>query len=245
MQYYDECAVLANLAYAAPDPDPKTVFESLNLPIEDAFFLNTDQDAEMYTLVLPRSVLFLCRGTESAKDVRTDLMVFKTDCAEIPGAKIHRGFAKQYASLKSTIVGHVQRYAEFAEDYARSVVFIGHSLGGALATIGAALTKQAFSHLYVECVSFGCPRVGNSAFATFFNTHIDHHVRFVHGNDIVTKIPRFNYTHVGNERRIGDPATKKGCAARYIGSVGDHSVNNYIEALQSGAGTEKDGLLFN
>lgn len=240
-------AVLANLAYTAPQgPDPKQVFESVatDLQIEQAFFAETSVDAEMYTLVLPRSVIFLCRGTESMEDVGADLMVFKTKCQTIPGAKIHRGFAQQYASLAPAITKQVQSFAEFAEDEMRSVLFIGHSLGGALATIGAALTKKEFPHLYVECVSFGCPRVGNKAFAEFFNANVDRHQRYVNGNDIITRVPRINYTHVGNECRIGTGAGKSGCVSRYIGTIGDHSMDEYIAAFQTqGGGTEKDRLL--
>jgi predicted lipase len=242
---YNDCAVLANLAYTAPTTDPKSVFESLNLPIEQAFFTETHQDAEMYTLVLPRTLLFICRGTESMKDVSTDLMVFKTKCTEIAGAKLHRGFAQQYASLATIIEDHVQRFAEFAEDAPRAVVFIGHSLGGALATIGAALTKQAFGHLFVECTTFGSPRVGNKAFANFFNSCVDRHIRFVNGNDIITRVPRINYTHVGNERKLQDSSKAvSGCIHRYIGSISDHAMDSYVSALLS-YGNENDGLLFN
>jgi hypothetical protein len=245
MYTHAELAVLANLAYTPPGPDPKRVFDSVatSLPIDEVFFTETSVDAEMYTLVLPRFVIFLCRGTESMTDVGVDLMVFKTKCRAIPGAKIHRGFARQYASLAPTISKQVQRFAEFAEDEMRSVLFIGHSLGGALATIGAALVKKEFSHLYVQCVSFGCPRVGNKAFADFFNAHVDHHTRYVNGNDIITRVPRINYTHVGNECKIGASLGKSGCASRYFGTIRDHSMEEYIAAFQTGGGTEKDRLL--
>lgn len=235
-------AVLANLAYTAPGSDPKQVFAQTGLPIEQALFSETSVDAEMYTLVLPRSVLFLCRGTESMTDVSIDMMVFKTACRAIPGAKIHRGFARQYASLASTISRQVQRFAEFAEEEMRSVLFVGHSLGGALATIGAALTKKEFPHLFVECVSFGSPRVGNKVFADFFNTAVDKHRRFVNGNDIVTRVPRINYTHVGNECRIRG-AGKSGCVSRYLGTIRDHSMEEYIAAVGQRGETEKDRLL--
>jgi hypothetical protein len=96
-------------------------------------------------------------------------------------------------------------------------------------------------------VSFGSPRVGNRAFANFFNTQIDRHTRFVHGNDIITKVPRINYTHVGNERRIrsSSAAERNGCATKWVGSIRDHSMDEYVEALHENDETEKCGLLFN
>ena len=247
------CATLANLAYVAPGCDPKKVFESLGAPhrIENVIFTETSNDAEMYTLVLPHTVVFVCRGTESVVDIGIDLMVLKTKWREIPGAKIHRGFVRQFMSLRDTIYKYVQQFAEFAEDSLKSVTFVGHSLGGALATIGAAFTKKAYPHLYVDCITFGSPRVGNRVFAEFFNSQVDHHARFVHGDDIVTKIPRINYTHVGNERRLSS-AIHRGCFSRFIGNIGDHFMERYIAAIQieqeqqgqpQEGGTEKDALL--
>ena len=92
-------------------------------------------------------------------------------------------------------------------------------------------------------MSFGCPRVGNKAFAEFFNANVDRHRRYVNGNDIITRVPRINYTHVGNECKIGGPG-KSGCVSRYIGTIGDHSMEDYIAAFQTQQGvTEKDRLL--
>lgn len=219
-----ELAVLANLAYCAPGPDPRSIFAATGLPITHVFFLETAVDAQMYTLVLPDTVLFLCRGTDSMTDVGVDLMVRKRPCPSIPCAKVHRGFLRQYTSLAPTISEQVRKFAS-------RVVFVGHSLGAALATIGAAVTKKECPDVRVECVTFGCPRVGNAAFAAFFNAAVDCHRRYVNGNDIITRVPRMNYTHVGNAHMIGDAAAG-GCVARYIGTIRDHFMKDYIAGLE-------------
>lgn len=74
----------------------------------------------------------------------------------------------------------------------------GHSLGGAFATLAAALVGTPADCL----VTFGSPRVGNLAFAhALANRGIPHH-RIVNSRDIVTQLPRreprlrqFDYRH--------------------------------------------------
>lgn len=234
------CAILADLSYATPTGIPQDVFVGVPcLDLEAAFFLESNEDAELYTLILPSAIVFLCRGTESMRDVKTDLMVLKTKFPELQGAKVHRGFSRQFMSIRGTIMKHVLAFA-FAGGLAgglacgqrTTVLFVGHSLGGALATLGAAAVKSNFPHLFVECTTFGCPRVGNRAFASWFNDHIDAHDRYVMGNDVVPRMPRINYSHVGNERSLGPPS-RMGCFWRLVGDVRDHLMTSYIDALRA------------
>jgi hypothetical protein len=228
--------MLADLAYSDPSTkNPADLFRDLPIDIEAVFFLETHEDAELYTIVLPHALVFLSRGTESMKDVKTDVMVLKKRFPEVAGAKVHRGFAKQFASVRDTIVKYVSMFVTHESE--RSVVFIGHSLGGALSTLGAAYIKSVYPRLFLECVTFGSPRVGNRAFAEWFNTNINHHARFVHGNDLITRMPRINYAHVGNKRVVGPP-TRSGCLWRFIGDIRDHSMKTYIKALYAGFGSD-------
>ena len=82
------------------------------------------------------------------------------------------------------------------------VLFTGHSLGAALATIAAAMVATAKTK---ELITFGSPRVGNRGFALRTMDGLFKAKRYVHEDDIVTTVPPddpglgFNFTHIGHE----------------------------------------------
>ncbi len=64
-----------------------------------------------------------------------------------------------------------------------------------------------FPEKEIEVIVFGCPRVGNSAFAKSYNKRVFQTVRVENGNDIVTKVPfiLMGYRHVGMKVHVGRP----------------------------------------
>ena len=108
---------------------------------------------------------------------------------------IHRGFrqALDQANLWDAIQSHLQTLS------GRPVWFTGHSLGAALATIGAAryATVAQVQGLY----TFGSPRVGNAAFAQTVPGIV---YRIVNNNDIVARLPPqlAGFVHVGEKKFI-------------------------------------------
>ena len=67
----------------------------------------------------------------------------------------------------------------------------GHSLGAAMASIGAA-TISKYGYLPVEkikLITFGQPRVGNDSYAAAVDKLIPYSVRVVHDHDLVAHLP--------------------------------------------------------
>jgi hypothetical protein len=157
------------------------------------------------------------------------------------GAHVHSGFLAQYNSIKfsivSTIFGYVLKRRKEEDEMApnssfsppQRIVFVGHSLGGALATLAAAGTKALFPQLAIECFTFGSPRVGNAAFASYFDAVISKSVRCVHADDKVTKHPTLFYKHVGGELVIGAPSPS--WFLGFFGSIEDHRLGKYEAAV--------------
>ena len=79
------------------------------------------------------------------------------------------------------------------------VIAVGHSLGGAVATIAAAYLRAA--GIPTNIVSFGSPRVGNKAFVEFVNAQAGTNYRVTHYNDPFTRYPGkfFGYRHTSPE----------------------------------------------
>lgn len=63
----------------------------------------------------------------------------------------------------------------------------GHSLGGAIATIGA--MKLAHKGWDVELITFGSPRVGNASFASLTKKLVKKNARFANSGDVAPNYP--------------------------------------------------------
>ena len=142
------------------------------------------------------------RGTESLENWIENLRIAKTDremsCA---GCKVHSGFLDSFNTVADGVLAAIQ---EQHERYPGAPVYTtGHSLGGALAVIAAYVLEYDL-HVPVSGVfTYGAPRVGNSAFAKFFNGASDTHVtyRLTHHRDPVPHLPMkvLGFRHTATE----------------------------------------------
>jgi predicted lipase len=103
----------------------------------------------------------------------------------------------------------------------RKVVFTGHSLGGALATLCGASVKDEIPDLHVSVITFGSPRVGNKQFAEVFKA-VDVSIRCVNGSDVVTMMPNWGYEHVNGELFIGEKS---------FSNTRDHFLSSYEKSF--------------
>jgi triacylglycerol lipase len=123
----------------------------------------------------------------------TDFNIVKT-----PGRGTHAGFQGAFDNIS-------QRLFDVIKTSKRPLIFAGHSLGAALAVLAA---ERAFDEsqkpggdaglapamVYV----YGMPRVGNLAWAQAYDAKLGAKTfRFVHASDIVARVPRLGFHHVG------------------------------------------------
>ena len=103
------------------------------------------------------------RGTENEQDWKTNLRYSLTpaDFPQVGGSesagKVHQGFLETFRSVR----GQVDRYLPIAKGL--PIFITGHSLGGALATLGAAYLS---AWGLMACYTFGAPRVGDRGLAS-------------------------------------------------------------------------------
>lgn len=182
------CAELARLVYAPFEREETakaTVTSSLlqiDIP-EVRFFSSASTQATFVRDPTGGLAVLAFRGTEvDVKDWLTDLDTVLIPWAD--GTRVHRGFAQALESLWPLIDASLAGYAG-------RLLFAGHSLGGALATLAA--SRRRPDAVY----TFGSPRVGDRAFAQA-QTGLFHQ-RFVHCCDIVPRVPPeiLDYRHCG------------------------------------------------
>ena len=128
------------------------------------------------------------RGTDAADP--TDLM---DDINAMPRpwvgeGKVHSGFAQALDEIWDQVTTELK-----AADSMR-LLFTGHSLGAAMATLAASLQLPA--SLY----TFGSPRVGDAEFVTAMQQKLLDNHRYVDCCDVVARIPPegvLGYAHIG------------------------------------------------
>ncbi len=174
--------------------------------------------AELYILAVP--------GTENLKDAVIDLTFDKVYFAghnptefvenankknvsnDLP--KVHKGFNKYTQAMFS------EKMLQLNEEYQEHIINLlknnpqakvyltGHSLGGAVATIGAArLISMDIDPKQIEVLTFGAPAVGNQAFADEIGTKINLKRVVLAGDGIVDsfKVMVGGYVQFGKEEK--------------------------------------------
>ncbi|CAE6456021.1 unnamed protein product [Rhizoctonia solani] len=102
--------------------------------------------------------------------------------------KAHDGFMKAQADTATNILAGVKGL--LSTHSASKVLVIGHSLGGAIATLDALYFKLNLpSTVSIKAVTFGLPRVGNQDFANLIDSEITDFLHVTNEKDLVPIIP--------------------------------------------------------
>lgn len=172
--------------------DTSCVFNTLKTcPI----LYTSDKDCEVLVCEHEsKSLIVAFRGTSSTKDILTDLMITreKLSLMNLPENKwplVHSGFSEQFFSITHKMEESIKSN--------NSIIFCGHSLGGALASIGSLYYACKYPEKNISCITFGSPRAGNYQFTDYFDRKIGNSLRFVNDNDPVPCVPsRWRFKHV-------------------------------------------------
>ena len=131
------------------------------------------------------------KGTASLYDALTDLNAgLRTSHT---GSAVHQGF---YYALNSILLELKQFVSGLSG--VRVIHCVGHSLGGAIATLAADWIKASTSIPEVNLYSFGSPRVGLEMFATKCTSRLNEEniYRVYHQTDPVPMVPTWPFRHV-------------------------------------------------
>ena len=139
------------------------------------------------------------RGSHNSTNNWEDMDFIKTDYDKCENCAVHQGFYHAYLDLKETIL---DAFINLSKKYlnAKTAVF-GHSLGAAMATFAFIDANEKINVDYFY--SFGSPRVGNYAFAEFYNKNFENSgkARITHFKDNVPHLPFefLGFTHLNHE----------------------------------------------
>jgi hypothetical protein len=129
------------------------------------------------------------RGTEptNAVDWLTDVNYHQARyMSKIPG-RIHGGWTRGLEEVRPAMIGAIRQLAK--ADQPR-IYITGHSLGGALAVLAAAVLEFEESQPVSAVYTYGQPRVGDPEFSQAFDTKLRASTfRYVNDQDIVPHLP--------------------------------------------------------
>lgn len=193
------------------------------------------------------------RGTSELRDVVSDLNAIRRVMDIVHERPyVHWGFYNQFMEIKSQLDSQIEQYyiSNTNSPKKHTIIFSGHSLGGALATIAAVYYAKKYPNYKVHCVTFGSPRVGGYRFVKLYNKLVDASYRFVNCNDVVTMIPtRIRFRHVKGLHWLVNGGVRTSMGYRLYGSVSntfynwfgwggsssfdDHGCDEYIDKIMN------------
>lgn len=111
--------------------------------------------------------------------------------------KIHKGFYETWLLVRESI------FKLIVDAQPKTLYCTGHSLGAALTQVAALDISESFPGIKdITVYNYGCPRIGNKALATYYQSQIPSTYRVVHWKDLVPHLPPKAlgiWTHCGSE----------------------------------------------
>lgn len=176
-----------------------------------------------------REIVFSVRGSNNIRNWISNIAFAWSDCPFVSDCKVHTGFQAAWNELSGGVRDAVS--STLAANPGYRVVATGHSLGGAVATLGAVYMRH--SGIEVDVYSYGSPRVGNDKFANFVTSQRAGEFRVTHTDDPVPRLPPivFGYRHTTPEYWLSSEASSNSYP------LGDIRVCEGIASISCNGGT--------
>lgn len=186
--------------------------EAANVTTVSEFENSTKSDNTGFIAVddTNKLVVLAFRGTISSRNKKVDWQVhqIRSDFCGEHKCKIHKGFWNAWLEARENVLPVFEKATSDNPTY--RPIIVGHSLGGAIATIAAGEIRRLSDRLLkdIELYTFGAPRIGQASLVDFLSKQSDKSYRVTSMNDPVPMLPPqiFKYLHTSPEYWIkADP----------------------------------------
>ena len=169
----------------------------------EATVFSARTDAECLIVSDDTAIVVAFRGSEEIRDWLQDGKFWQT--ITLLG-HVHAGFYQDILSIVAPLFDAIKK---LLAEKPRTVFFIGHSLGGALAPVAADLFLKGVIGEVGGVYTFGEPRVGGGTFSSAYNQVLGARTfRVVNEYDLVPHLPPpgllLNYSHHQQEVMLRD-----------------------------------------
>lgn len=182
----------------------------------------TDTQAAIFQDDGAKEIIVSFPGTQSLQDLLTDIAFIPLPLLTAPGCTncaVHSGFHVAWRSVADDITRALSQLR--VQKPAYSVIVVGHSLGGAIASL--AFTDLKANNVPIKAAyTMGAPRVGNAQYATFTDKlagasdkQLGSFIRITHNTDGVPSLPsiEMGFRHTRTEIYQLDNASGEQTAA--------------------------------
>lgn len=156
-------------------------------------------DTNILIRELPDCVIVACKGTASLRNFITDAEAWRSYTKY---GEVHSGFWYAWQSVEADVFKALDRFDIYASS-PKPVFWVGHSLGGALAMIGALRTQRRM--ILAGVYTFGCPRIGDKKFRFAYELFLGTSTfTTIYDCDIVPRVPGWlaGYRRPGHDEFI-------------------------------------------
>lgn len=180
-----------NSNHYTPDPvySPVVNYTSNPAPVcGGTGFLNAclvGQNADGILVAFRGTLPLSLKDPESFRDWLTDFFAAPKTAPDVPG-QVHSGF---YDDTMTIIDGVAKAVQALNPSPTNPVLVTGHSLGGAMASIGAYLLSQTYKIPIRQVVTFASPKPGDPAFQAGYQSVIKNQIRYENFQDVVPLVP--------------------------------------------------------
>jgi hypothetical protein len=209
---YSQYAAAAYCRGNNDSPNTKLVCPSGNCPLVEAAdtstaseFQNsflTDNTGYLALSHSARTIILAFRGSQSVQNFLADASFAFLPTPYCAGCFVHGGFVTSWREGRAAVLADLAAARAAHPDYA--IVITGHSLGGALASLAAADIRS--QGIPAALYTYGSPRVGNAAWASYVTAQPGGNYRVTHGSDPVPRLAPFvlGSRHISPEYYIKD-----------------------------------------
>ncbi|KAI1632824.1 lipase [Biscogniauxia mediterranea] len=183
------------------------------------------------------------KGSGSIRNWITDFVFVQVGCDLVDDCWVHAGFATAWSEIDQDVLASLAAAASAHPSY--KLVFTGHSLGGAVSTLGAAYAREQGGY-EADVYSYGSPRVGSAALVEFVTAQAGGEYRVTHLDDPVPRLPPLflGYRHTSPEYWLSGGAFNATTYTPDQVTVCDGYANTDCNAGTKGLDTEAHSYYF-
>lgn len=176
-----------------------------------------------------KDLFLMFRGTTNSNYGADWISDARCGVTSSAGGMVHVGFSHVFKSMHLDIGNFIRRQIDDRTTPVQTIHCIGHSLGGAVATLAADWVRRE-TNKHVVLYTFGAPKPGLEGFAKNLTMRLgpENVHRVYHATDPVPMVPLYPFTHAplpGYGHFMG--------SADSVLSAGAHKMGKYAQSLKN------------
>lgn len=156
--------------------------EAMKLKDIPTVYVASNQSDIGFVAEMEDGIVVAFKGTDNFNDFITDINITLTDLK--PYGPVHSGFYNAVSEIGPKMIKQIEIMLKELPPEKQMLYIVGHSKGGAMATVFSCQVKQITDNLRV--ITYGSPRVASKTFAQNYNLENYAYVSFL---DIVPHLP--------------------------------------------------------